>query len=90
MSLGTANPMQNLQNDVLPGKTQIRQRSPSSLISIFAEEVLGSWLAYSGRQGLWQDGTEVQADLSLQFLIIVYLFTLRTFLFVLTSQHVVP
>ena len=64
MSLGTANTMQNLQNDVFLGKTQIRQRSPSSLISVFAEEALGSWLAYSGRQGLWQDCTEVQADLS--------------------------
>ena len=42
MSLGTANPMQNLQNDVLLGKTQIRQRSPSSLISVFAEEAQGS------------------------------------------------
>ena len=80
--------MQTLQHDVLLGKTQIRQRSPSSLISVFAEEALGSWLAYSGRQGLWQDCTEVQAEflLGLQFLIIAYLFTLRTFLFVLTSS----
>ena len=41
---GTANPKQN----VCPGETQIRLRSLNSLISVFAEEVMGSWLAYSG------------------------------------------
>ena len=56
---GTANPKQN----VCPGETQIRLRSLSSLINVFAEEVMGSWLAYSGWQGFCQD-TEVLTDLS--------------------------
>ena len=38
-----------------PGKTQTKLRSPSSLISVFTEKALGSWLAYYGWQGLWQD-----------------------------------
>ena len=32
MSRGTANSKQNIENDVHPGKTQIRLRSPSSPI----------------------------------------------------------
>ena len=46
------------------GKSQIRLCSPSSLICVFAEEALGAWLAYSDWKRLWQDCTEVQADLS--------------------------
>ena len=62
MSQGTANPEQNLQNDVCPGKTQIRLLSPSSLINVSAELknpwVLGSHTVAD------RDSAEMQADLS--------------------------
>ena len=73
MSQGTAYPKQNLQNDVCPGKTQIRLLSPSSLINVFAELknpwVLGSHTAAD------RDSAEMQADLSFWLAYMLFCFS---------------
>ena len=79
MSQGTGNPKQNLENDLcILRRLKTILRSRSSLISIFTEEALGSWLAYSGWQGPWQDCTEVPGWSEFLMGLHIYLFVLAS------------